>query len=243
MKVDFSVRSRQPEMIDSPDALSPSETEAMLRELAQVNRWLGGSEACLAPVRRWVANRPDRVRPGRLRVLDLGCGGGDIPRALVDWGRRSGIEIQVFALDFNAQACSFAQRRSEGYAEVRCIQADALKLPFASDSFDLALCSAFLHHFEDDRIIAILGGLSQAVSGLVIVNDLQRHPLAYWGFRLLSSLFSNSPAVRNDGPISVLRGFKRRELESILERLGAQGFTLRWRWAFRWTLCIPAPHG
>ena len=42
--------------------------------------------------------------------------------------------------------------------------------------------------------------------------------------------------VQNDGPISVLRGFRGPELETIAQKAGLKNFTVRWRWPFRWLL-------
>jgi hypothetical protein len=59
------------------------------------------------------------------------------------------------------------------------------------------------------------------------------------GIRLLTGLLSRSRVIRHDGPLSVLKGFRRKELLSILERVGIRGARLKWRWAFRWVLVIP----
>jgi hypothetical protein len=44
--------------------------------------------------------------------------------------------------------------------------------------------------------------------------------------------------VKFDAPLSVLRGFSRHELVSILSQAGITHYKLRWRWAFRWQLVI-----
>ncbi|WP_431211923.1 hypothetical protein ACQ86N_40085 [Puia sp. P3] len=66
------------------------------------------------------------------------------------------------------------------------------------------------------------------------INDLHRHPLAWGSIRLLTRLFSGSYLVKNDAPLSVLRGFSRSEWQRILQAAGIGGYTLRWKWAFRW---------
>ena len=66
------------------------------------------------------------------------------------------------------------------------------------------------------------------------INDLQRHPLAWWSIRLLTGWLSRSYLVRNDAPLSVLRGFKRGEWERILQEARMKGYSLQWKWAFRW---------
>jgi hypothetical protein len=70
------------------------------------------------------------------------------------------------------------------------------------------------------------------------INDLHRHVLAYQSIRLLVSLFSRSYLVKNDAPLSVLRGFRRAEWKEVLHRAGIGHYTLKWKWAFRWLLIV-----
>jgi hypothetical protein len=72
----------------------------------------------------------------------------------------------------------------------------------------------------------------------VIINDLHRHPLAYYSIGLLTTLFSKSPMVKHDSKVSVMRSFRRKELESLLEKAGAKVYTIKWMWAFRWQVII-----
>ena len=68
----------------------------------------------------------------------------------------------------------------------------------------------------------------------MVINDLHRHPLAYYSIRLLTQLFSKSPMVKNDGPLSVLRSFQRKELSYLIKTTGFHSFEIEWKWAFRW---------
>jgi hypothetical protein len=62
--------------------------------------------------------------------------------------------------------------------------------------------------------------------------------LSYHYIRLLTSLFSKSYLVRHDAPLSVLRGFKKTELETLLEEAGISKYTIQWKWAFRWLVIV-----
>jgi hypothetical protein len=68
----------------------------------------------------------------------------------------------------------------------------------------------------------------------VVINDLERHPIAYHAIRILSRLFVRSPIVRHDAPLSVRRGFRAEDLEGWrrTEQLADLGY--RRRWPFRW---------
>ncbi|HSR68929.1 MAG TPA: methyltransferase domain-containing protein [Acidobacteriota bacterium] len=233
--VDFSRRSDEKEMIDSPHLLQPGEMEQTLRELNLVNRWLGGAEAVLGPARAELSRLHSASPPGRsFRVLDVGAGGGDIPRRLLQWARRRGIPLSIMAVDFNPQANVIAARSAPSDS-IRFVTADVLALPFAPKAFDLVLCSAFLHHFPEEAAARVLRALRTAAGQAVLVNDLHRHPFAYWSFRLLSGLLSRSRAIRHDGPLSILRGFRRRELERTFREAGFKKLQITWRWAFRWS--------
>lgn len=41
------------------------------------------------------------------------------------------------------------------------------------------------------------------------INDLERNPGSYYGFKMLAGLMRWHPFVRHDGPISILRSFTR----------------------------------
>jgi hypothetical protein len=72
------------------------------------------------------------------------------------------------------------------------------------------------------------------------INDLQRNPLAYHSIKILTALFSRSYMVKNDAPLSVLRGFSKSELESMMKTAFGEPvtitFEIHWKWAFRWLL-------
>jgi len=68
------------------------------------------------------------------------------------------------------------------------------------------------------------------------VNDLHRHFLAYNSIKILSRIFSKSYLVKNDAPLSVLRGFSKEELQNILQKAAVHSVQLNWKWAFRWLL-------
>ena len=71
-----------------------------------------------------------------------------------------------------------------------------------------------------------------AVLGFYI-NDLHRHPLAYYFIKSATKIFSRSYLVKNDAPLSVLRGFRKKEWREILQNAGIMNYTIKWKWAFR----------
>jgi SAM-dependent methyltransferase len=227
MAIDFSKRDPRAEIID--DMSLDRETMArVLWELSLVNRYLGGYATTLSAVAELVKSSRERVR-----VLDVGAGGGDTARALVDWGRERGRRVEVVSVDLSYAAVAYARDALAEVPEASVVQADVLALPFAPGAFDVAICSLFLHHFEQAAAARILQAMFEASRVGIVVNDLHRHPLAYAGIWALTHILPASRIVRNDGPLSVLRAFRREDFDE-LSRMTNLALEARWRWAFRW---------
>jgi hypothetical protein len=96
----------------------------------------------------------------------------------------------------------------------------------------------FFHHFTADQLVDVLGSLKSQCRVGIVINDLHRHPLAYYSIKLLTQFFSKSSMVKFDAPLSVMRGFTRLEWEEILRQAGITDYTLKWKWAFRWEILI-----
>ena len=91
------------EMIDGPAPLA--ELRECLSDVARLNAFFGGRLLTLVHVKRLAAGLP---RGRALTVLDVGTGGGDVPRALVRWARRVRRPIRLFALDRDPAAARVA---------------------------------------------------------------------------------------------------------------------------------------
>jgi SAM-dependent methyltransferase len=105
-------------------------------ELGKTYWWLAGKYRIIQDV---VARTVRGSARGR-RVLDLGCGPGNLLDFLVPHG-------DTYGSDFSADALRFCTGR--GYR--RLFRADFQRLPLKSSSFDLVTCIDVLEHIEDDR--------------------------------------------------------------------------------------------
>ncbi|MDQ2863747.1 MAG: hypothetical protein M3R50_08910, partial [Bacteroidota bacterium] len=52
---------------------------------------------------------------------------------------------------------------------------------------------------------------------------------------------SKSYLVKNDAPLSVLRGFRKIEWQNIFEKAAIKNYNIEWKWAFRYLLIAPSP--
>ena len=232
---DFSQRIQAVEMMDDFSIVDARLTRA-LDDLRWVNRWLGGYAATQSVV------GPLLKETRSLQVLDLGTGGADYPEHLVRWAARCGHTVEVVGVDANPHTVAYARtaldrRLPVGLrTQVEVVCADALDLPYADDAFDVAMAALFLHHFPGAEGAALLREMNRVARRGIIINDLHRHPIAYYGIQALGALTQASEMFRHDGPVSVLRGFRREELEALAEEAGLEAVRIRWHWAFRWVM-------
>ena len=83
-------------------------------------------------------------------VLDVGCGTGNLTRALL---RKLSSGGRVVAVDFSAAMVATAREKVvDGRVDWRI--ADALNLPLADSSVDRAICYSVWPHFDDPRAVA-----------------------------------------------------------------------------------------
>jgi ubiquinone/menaquinone biosynthesis C-methylase UbiE len=210
-------RVDEPELMDAP-GLPEDEVEDAYRVLRLVNKQLGNLRTIRREFLRFV--REDVVDRGEITVLDVGSGSGDIPEAIL--GMRPDRPVRVLALDRDPTAVASARRRS-----LSVIQGDALWLPFADRTIDLVIAVKFAHHFQGPRLDQLLGEMARVARRRVVVLDIRRHWLAYWGFVAWSRVFTSNRLVRHDGPLSVLRGFTPQEMRAASTKFDEFDWAIR----------------
>ena len=102
--------------------------------------------------------------------------------------------------------------------EVSVVRGDGGAPPFGPASFDFVLASQLLHHFSEDKIVSLLRTWSKVARKAIIISDLVRHPVAYYGIRVITKLFSRNVMTRTDAPLSVQRAFTVAEWRHLLRR-------------------------
>ena len=202
-------RRDEPELMDAP-GLPEREIEDAYRLLGQINRQFGNLRTIRQEFGRFLREDVADRRP--IAVLDVGSGSGDIPEAIraMVFDR----DVLVAALDRDPTAVAAARLRS-----LSVVQGDALRLPFADRTLDLVLAVKFAHHFSGPGLDRLVGEMARVARRRVVILDIRRHWLAYWGFLAWSRVFTKSRLVRHDGPLSVLRGFTPEELRDAVARL------------------------
>ena len=200
---------------DAPD----EEAQQNLRELTRINRWFGGHRVLRSSLNQLY--RPD----ASFTMLDVGAATGDVARTV----KRAFPQAQVTCLDW--------QTRNLRYAPHPKVAGNAFALPFEDGAFDVVHCALFLHHFTDEQVVDLLAKMKRCARQAVVLQDLERHPLAYYFLPATAWLLRWSSLVLHDGPISVEAAFHADELEALARRAGlTQGRVERHRPWFRLSL-------
>jgi 2-polyprenyl-3-methyl-5-hydroxy-6-metoxy-1,4-benzoquinol methylase len=227
--MDFSLRSDRLELLDKPN-IPPSDIERNLYELSIINRKLGG-HACT-----WKGFIKLAKKGKPVHVCEIGCGGGDNLKTIELKADGEFPGLNFTGIDINPDCIRFAEN-NEWKKSAQFLVSDYKKVHFQTKP-DILFCSLFCHHFKEAELIEMFRWMNENSRSGFFINDLHRHPLAYHSIRILTSLFSQSYLVKNDAPLSVLRGFKKKELEELLYKAGISNYTIQWKWAFRWLVIV-----
>lgn len=204
------------------DFASDAEAAKNLRDLARINKLTGARRELVQQLRR-------RFRTDdSFNFLDVGAASGDMARA-------------VLASFPNARVCclDLLLRNLQSAPEGK-VQADAFALPFSAASFDVVHCSLFLHHFSNEAVEKLILEMSRVAGKLVLIQDLHRHWLAYYFLPATRWIFFWRRLTVEDGMKSVAAGWRRKELEIILERIHLlEASKISWHFpSFRYFIAI-----
>ncbi|WP_400075631.1 methyltransferase domain-containing protein [Winogradskyella sp. R77965] len=230
--IDTTYRSDETEIMDD-FSMNGELLRDTLDKLGSINKWLGGNRVTINGIKQLLKGKPKHKT---YSIIDLGCGHGDILRLVADFGRKRGYRFKLIGIDANLDAIDYANELSENYPELTFRNEDIFSEEFTKINFDIALTTLFLHHFKEEEIITLLSVLSNKATLGIVVNDLQRSEIAYGLFKLLGIVISND-MIKKDGLTSILRAFKREDLERISKKLNLRS-QIHWKWAFRYQLLI-----
>ncbi len=233
MFVRTTYRSTEAEIMDNL-SMEGEMLRKTLDQIAAINKWLGGNKATIQGLHTLLRSAP---AGSTISIIDLGCGSGDMLRAVAEYGRKNNYIFKLTGIDANEFTVNYARKLSANYPEIRYLKMDVLADAFSEPGYDIALATLFLHHFKNEEIEGMLGSLAEKASTGIVINDLHRSSTAWYLFRFISIFISN-PMVRKDGAISVLRGFKKKELVNMSKKIKDTTSSIHWKWAFRYQWII-----
>ncbi len=226
--IDLSSRSDKLELLDDP-SVPFADIRQNMRELNTINTYLGGHKITLDGINKIISKSNQKKS---LTICEIGCGGGDNLSAIDKWCTKNLIDARFIGIDINLACIEFARLQ---YPELKAnwIHSDYQLVNLEFNQPDIIFSSLFCHHFKDASIIQMLQWMKKNAQAGFFINDLHRHPLAYYSIKVITAIFSKSYLVKNDAPLSVARGFKMKEWKYLLKSAGIIDDCVNWKWAFR----------
>lgn len=187
------------ELMDDPEC-DPDRLQRTYAQFRVVNALVAG----------WRRVYRTRIRP-RLSaergntLLDIGFGGGDVPRALAGWARRDGFRLEITAIDPDPRAHAFVATRppTPGVAFVHATSSEI------DGRFDVVTSNHVLHHLDDlDDFLADSARLGR----FVVHNDLARSALAHAAYGIATRPLHRGSFLHYDGALSIRRSYTAAEL-------------------------------
>ncbi|MEO5909194.1 MAG: methyltransferase domain-containing protein [Ginsengibacter sp.] len=228
--IDYKNRSLKKEILDQNN-IPFGDIVLNMKELEFINAHLGGHSITLNGFKKLLGSRK------AVSVCEIGCGGGDNLNAIYLFCKKNNINVNFVGIDINKDCIAFAKENSV-IEHVNFIVSDYRKINFANEKPDIIFSSLFCHHFSENELVEMLYWMKNNSGIGFFINDLHRHPVAYHFIKIATRIFSKSYLVKNDAPLSVLRGFKKKEWESIFEKAGIRNYSIKWKWAFRFFVIV-----
>lgn len=234
MSINTKYRTQETEIMDD-FSLQGKELRAALDQIARINQLLGGNNLTLNGIKK-IVKRANTSK--QITIADVGCGNGDMLRMLADYGLKKNLNFKLIGIDANVFTVNYAKTLSNEYSNIEYLCLDIFSEDFSALQYDIVLCTLTLHHFTNEQILNIITIFNNNASIGIVINDLQRSKLAYRLFKMICMLFNLSKMSREDGLVSILRGFKKNELEEFSKKLNLKNYTINWKWAFRYQWII-----
>ncbi len=234
MFINTSQRTNAIEIMDD-FAMEGEILREALDKIAKINQLLGGNKLTLQGVQHLISNKNTN---DELLIVDVGCGNGDMLRSLADYAKENNLNFNLIGIDANPFTIDHAKKLSSQYPNISYLCEDIFDSKFKTLKYDIVLCTLTLHHFKEDEIIQLMDVFYNNARVGIVINDLERSAIAYRLFQGLCFAFQLNAMSRKDGLVSILRGFKKKELQAFSKQLNLTKYTIDWKWAFRYQWII-----
>jgi 2-polyprenyl-3-methyl-5-hydroxy-6-metoxy-1,4-benzoquinol methylase len=228
----MKMRSSEKEKLDDLN-LHGEPLHKALQSLEWVNRWFGNHRSVIKAIHR-IYKKEEKP----LRIIDLGCGGGDLVLAVARSLRQDKIEFTITGIDGNANTLAYAHKKCEAFPEIKFLPADILSNQFSLQPCDILISSHFMYHFTADALVDFLKSNSPAISTAFIFSELKRNRIAMRLFKFSHFLLPISKLAKEDGLLAIKGSFSEKEWLTILQQACIDTYRLQHVPLFRILLTI-----
>ncbi|MCL2515092.1 MAG: methyltransferase domain-containing protein [Microbacteriaceae bacterium] len=203
---------------------------ATYRHFALANRVVSGWRRVYVTRLRPLLRNAGADAAAPVRLLDVGFGGGDIPRALAAWAAADRLPLAITAVDPDERALRFATlvRAGKGGA-VRYLTAGAGELRAAGERFDIVVSNHVLHHLGAAEVGPFLDETAALATRLVLHDDIERSRTAYGLWAVGALPFALDSYGHVDGLRSIRRSYTAAELAAVVPAGWAVERAFPWR--------------
>jgi len=213
------------ELMDGP--CSYEELRACLRDIAKVNALTFAHRPTLAFLERATERRIadeaegaySAIDSGPIRIVDVGCGYGDMLRRIERWAASRKLEVTLTGVDLNPEAIRAAHEATAASSRIEWIVGDCYSWQGAQET-DIVISSLLTHHLREEEIVRFLRWMEATARRGWFVNDLHRQALPYWVFSGVAAVAGWHPFVMHDGPVSIQRSFVKEDWQRMCAEAG-----------------------
>lgn len=229
----FAARSTELEQMEAP-GIAETLLVDVLGDLARTNTLTLARPATLA----WLARATRGIpRGGGFTLVDVGSGQGDMLRAIWRWARRRGLQPRLTGVDLSPWSASAAEAATDPAWGIRYVTGDVFDYA-PPEAVDFVVSSLVAHHMSDSVLVRFIDWMEATARRGWFINDLHRHPIAYYGFMALSRAAFMHPMVQHDGLVSVTRAFTMPDWERLLAASQAPRDRIEVAWRFPFRICV-----
>jgi hypothetical protein len=205
---DMSSRVFIPELMDDTGC-GEDELHRTLIQFKGINRLFSRSGTL---VKQYLI--PHMMLQGKREIVvaDIGAGGCDFAMWFTSLCQAKKIRVRVLCIDHDPRVVRFARRVCRGHENITVREESAFSIDAIDEPVDYIFSNHFLHHISSGDIPGLLSKIYSTASCGFLINDLVRSRGAYIGFTLFCRAFLQSAMTRNDGRLSIRKGFTENEM-------------------------------
>jgi 2-polyprenyl-3-methyl-5-hydroxy-6-metoxy-1,4-benzoquinol methylase len=220
-------RSDAKEYIDDPE-IDAKVLRQTYREMKTINICTWGYWPTMRAMEYFLARcGRDRV----IKILDIGCGDGEVLRRIDDYGRKRGHLLELTGIDLNREVIlAAAQLTGPG---INFIHGDILTSG-EDKTYDLIINSLTMHHLANEEIVRLMQWMTAHARMGWSISDLDRHAMAYYFIKYFTRFGNFNHLICHDAPLSVARSFHRKDWVDLLTQAQIDSVKISWYPNFRY---------